>query len=137
MQTVRQVVHVLGDASSQIQRFSRLELGLLLAGSAQQLEIDRQDRELLADVIVQLARDAGAFGFLCAQQARPEVADASVTHLQVRLTSAQRVLGAAAACALNQQSCDQQRLNHENREGTDDVVPEAMPDPWLAKPDAR
>ena len=49
-----------------------------LGSFRQQLEIDRQQRHLLADVVVQLARNPGALGLLRIEQPRAEVADALV-----------------------------------------------------------
>ena len=72
MQSVRQIVHAPGDVRARGSAASSASvLALVLTGAAQQLEIDRQERHLLADVVVQLARDPGALGFLRVQQPRP------------------------------------------------------------------
>ena len=53
-----------------VQRFARERFAVWRNGAAQQLEIDRQQRHLLADVVVQLAGDPGALGVLGVQQPR-------------------------------------------------------------------
>ena len=49
-----------------------------LHGATQQLEIDLQERHLLADVVVQLTGNPRALGFLRIQQPGAEVADSLV-----------------------------------------------------------
>ena len=60
---------------------------MALKGPIQQLEVDLQHGQLLADVVVQLPRDPRTLLFLRAQQLGPEVADPFVTRAQSCLTS--------------------------------------------------
>ena len=85
MQPVRQVVHAASDLLRAVQRFGGEILRLSLDDAGELLEIDFEQRHLLADVVVKIARDPRAFRFLRVQQARAEVADAIVTLPQLDL----------------------------------------------------
>ena len=80
MQPVRQVVHAASDLLRAVQRLGGEVLCVSLNDAGELLEIDFKQRHLLADVVVQVARDPRAFRFLRVQQARAEVADAIVTR---------------------------------------------------------
>ena len=101
MQPVRQVVHALGDPLRARQCLGGHPLGFIVFGAAHQLEIHRQQRHLLVDVVVQFACDPRSLGFLRLQQSRPEVADSLVARQQMALALAQLDFGTAPSHALN------------------------------------
>src|SRR5688572_25580426 len=88
MQTVRQVVHVFGNLLR-----SRPCVGsetLRLTGIlAYLVEIHCQQRQRLADVVVEFACDPRALGLLCVEQSRSEVTDSLVARPKITLASAQ------------------------------------------------
>ena len=72
----------------------------------EQVEIDLDDRDLLIDVVVQLARDVRALGFLSGKQSAAEVADPLVARTQLSLTLPNPLLGFSSPCALNEKAND-------------------------------
>jgi hypothetical protein len=58
-------------------------------------DLDGQQRKLLAQVVVELTRDAAAFGFLGCNQATRENGGLSVIRTEYCLALAQRTFGAA------------------------------------------
>ena len=93
MQTVRQVVHVSGNLLSARPCLGGEPLGFARIGAAHLVEIHGQQRQLLADVVVQFARDPRTLGLLRVEQSRPEVADPLVARTKTVLASAQLDLG--------------------------------------------
>ena len=59
-------------------------------------ERDRQSGELLAEVVVQIARDAGALDFLGRDQPSGQILDLPVARLEHGLVLANRLFGALA-----------------------------------------
>ena len=89
--------------------------GVALHRSAQQLEIDLQQRHLLADVVVQLARDPRALGFLRVQQPRAEVADSLVAGEQLRLLAVSCSSARRRLTLCTSSPRDQRRLRQKER----------------------
>ena len=75
MKAVRQVAHVSGNLLSPRPCLGRKTLGVAGFGAADVVEIHGQQRELLADVVVQFACDPRTLGLLCVEQSRSEVTD--------------------------------------------------------------
>ena len=67
--------------------------GLRLPGAAHEIEIDQQEHQLLADIVVQVARNPRALGFLRAQQPGAEVANAIVARAQLGPVRAKGLFG--------------------------------------------
>ena len=82
MEAVREIVHARGDFLGALHRFSGDGFGMALNRPTQQLEVDLQHRQLLADVVVQLPRDPRTLSFLRIQQPGPEIANPLVTLAQ-------------------------------------------------------
>ena len=89
MQAVRQIAHVSGNLLSPRPCLGRETLGVAGIGAAYLVEIHGQQRQLLADVVVQFACDPRTLGLLCVEQSRPEVTDPLVARTQTPLASAQ------------------------------------------------
>src|SRR5207249_9165718 len=100
-------------------------------------DVDGHERDLLADVVVQLTRDARPFGLLGPEQPPAQIADSIVACAQLCLTSTRQRLGLAALHRLNEQGPDQGGLCQQDRQRADDVGFVALPDAGLAKPDER
>ncbi len=104
---------------------------------AQHLEIDRQHRELLADIVVQFARKPGVLLFLGREQSPAEVANAIVARTKLFLARTQPLLGLTASVSLKEQARDQRRLRQHQRRRADDVASVAIPDREIAIPHER
>ena len=87
MQPVRQFVHAAGNILRPVHGVVGHRDRVALGRAAEQLEVDLQQRHLLADVIVQLARDPRPFGFLRVQQPRAKIADAFVAAAQLEFAA--------------------------------------------------
>src|SRR6188474_3524775 len=80
-------------------------------------QIDRQQRQLLADVVVKLACNPRALGFLGLQQTPSEIANSPGRGPgELGLTPAQFAFASLRAYALNQQSRDHHRLRQQNHD---------------------
>src|SRR5260370_690999 len=75
MQTMREAVHIVGNVARVATQFlERLaDARRDLPVGTQPINLDRQDTERLADVIVQLTPDAAAFFLLCVNQPPGEI----------------------------------------------------------------
>ena len=92
-------------------------------------EIDREQGDLLADIVVQFAGDARTFGVLGLEQPRPEIADALVAAAQRLLDRhAPDLLPAVASVAAASKPSDEERLGHQHRRCGEDVDLVAVPD---------
>src|SRR4029453_2965196 len=103
--------------------------------AAERLEIHRQQRHLLADVVVQFACETRALSLLRAQQASAEVTDALGVPLQFLLIPAHLLLGAFAARRLHEQTDNQCCLREQECARADDIPPVTLPHSWFAEQD--
>src|SRR6185436_13140917 len=97
MQTMREIAHALADVLRAVEYLSER-----IAAASHQLQVDLQHRELLADVVVQFARDSRALGLLCLQEPRAKIADSVITGAQRRLAVANLPLSLPSPRALHQ-----------------------------------
>ena len=111
MQPVRQIVHALGDCSARDSAPRRPAAAsapdAVLPSSSRSIF---EQRHLLADVVVQLARNPRALGFLRVQQPRAEVADPLVAVRSSAWLPTHLRLGLSPSRPLNEQPGDQRRL---------------------------
>src|SRR5215203_2187289 len=101
MKAVRQLAHAAGKAGN-----AGSDLGLAAGFS----KLQREHGQLLADVIVEFARDARALAFLSRQQPSTYVADAVIAAREFLLTPVQLTLRLAALMRLDQQPGDERAL---------------------------
>ena len=106
-----------------------------LDGVAQLFELDRQQRQLLADVVVQFARDARPLGFLRGDQTAGEIADPGVAVAKFCLALEDALFGLTALPSMHEQTGDEQRLDQQHRDRADDVELVALPGGRLTKLD--
>src|SRR5580765_6976647 len=109
VQAVREVVNALGDLPRAIQRFMQQRAGLYLEfrlGAPNDLEIDREERQLLADIVMELPGNPGSFRFLCHQQAAAQVPNAIVARPQLRLAAVNQCLRLSSSHTLDKQKRD-------------------------------
>src|SRR5215831_5642062 len=92
---------------------------------AQQIHLDRQQRQPLAEVVVELARDPPRFVLLRLEQPASQLAKLGLAQPQIPFRL-------PAVPHLNEQGHDQRRLENEERSGADDVPAVQIPEPWLA-----
>jgi hypothetical protein len=87
MELVRQILKCFGDLLRAFECVpgQRCDVLTPAAGTIEYIEIHGQNRQLLTDVVVQLARDHGALGFLRVEEPLAEVADALVAGSQLRV----------------------------------------------------
>ena len=104
-------------------------------GVTKLFELDRQQRQLLADVVVQFARDARPLGFLRGDQPAGEIADPGVAAAKLCLALEDALFGLAALPSVHQQAGDEQRLYQQHRECANDVELVALPGGRLTKLD--
>src|SRR5215472_5448472 len=92
---MRQVTHARRDALCCFEglRQALRAMDRQLVGT-ELIQIDRQYRELLIDVVVQFPRDAGALRILLAEQPSTQMTDSVVAHAQARLAPTQLALAA-------------------------------------------
>ena len=107
MQTVRQVVHASGNLQSLCPYLGDEPPGFARIGDTHPVEIHGQQRQFLADVVVQLARDQRTLGLLRLEQSRPEVADPLVARMETVLASAQIDFGTVPSRSVNKQRRNQ------------------------------
>jgi hypothetical protein len=135
MQTVREFMKALRDVSCHGQRFSG---GTLVAIRAtQQLEFHGEHQHALADVVVQLASDSRSFTLLRSQQTSAQGAVSVVALSQLVLIRAQLCFCPLTASSLNQQTGNEYRLSHEQRESSEQVIAVAIPQRRFLKSDDR
>ena len=103
----------------------------------QSVDADRDIRQLLADVVVQIAGDVGARRFLGVDEAAGHVPDAIVAGAQRRFARPDRVVGAAQPRALPQQPGDQQQLRDHDDDRRHDVGAVQFPRGRHAEADVR
>ena len=103
-------------------------LGVAVNHSGQLIEVNLQHGQLLTDVIEQLTRNAGALGFLRAEQPSSHFADACKACAQIRL-------GPAASRPVYEESDDQCGLNGHQCHCAKDVCAVAIPHAWLTEHD--
>ena len=101
---MREVVHIPGNVLRLVQRVADKRFGRAWHFVEQELEIHREQGDLLADIVVQFAGEARTFGVLGLEQPRPEIADALVAAAQL-LVAATHVL----LCLPSHPSLQQQR----------------------------
>jgi hypothetical protein len=83
---------------------------------AQVTQVEAQQNQLLADVVVQLPSDPGALGFLRCEQAPADVAEAVVTGPELGFPAAKLFLSLPPPAALNEQPGDQGGLSQQYRD---------------------
>ena len=132
MQTVREVVDAPGNLLRPVQRLAGERFAVGRNRAAEQLEIDREQGDLLADVVVQFAGDAGTFGVLGMQQPRRRgrecASNCSAAPLRCRAIDPRP----PAPPSLHEQAGDEEPLRQQHRRGAQDVDPESLPAPTLA-----
>ena len=106
-----------------------------LDGVTQLFELDRQQRQLLADVVVQFARDARPLGFLRGDQPAGEIADPGVAAAKLRLALEDALFGLTALSSMHEQTGDEHRLYEQHRDCANDVELVALPGGRLSKLD--
>ena len=92
MQTVRQILHALGNAPHARHRFVGLASRFLRPGAVQERDLYRQQRELLANVVVQLSRNVRALHLLRCNQSAGQVLNLFVARAQLPLARLERFL---------------------------------------------
>src|SRR4051794_30174069 len=97
MELVRQVMHALADAMAAGDDLADHRRGGSVRHASHLLEIDLQQRHLLADVVVQLARDPGPLRLLRLQNPATEIANAVETGTQRRFALPRLRLGLPAS----------------------------------------
>src|SRR6188472_2543410 len=137
MKAMREIVHARADVLSAFERFGSSGFVMAVRRPPQQLQLDRQYGQLLADVVVQLPGDAGTLLLLRLQQPPAEVADAVVTRLQRRLAPTQLLFGLSPSRSLNGQPSDQRSLRQEGRHGADNIESVTLPHRGLSILDSR
>src|SRR5215471_10356442 len=140
MQSVRQRVHASRETLRAVARALDDAVGLPPVHwtlAAQDVEIEREQRELLAHVVVKLAGDACALGFLRDEQPSAEVAYSFVTRPQFAGTLPREPFRSAASSLLYEQTRDERGLDDERRHRREDVEPVAVPESGLAEKDLR
>src|SRR4051794_36284545 len=135
MEAVRKLVQALGYALRHRQGLRGTPLSII--GAVQRFELNRQHEHPLADVVVELACDAGTLAFLGAQQTRREIAVALIAPEQLALARPQLSFRLPPSPALDQQPGNQDALREEQSGGADDVAFVTVSDRWIAKPDER
>src|SRR5262245_18326995 len=136
MQAMRQIVHALRDDLRAVQRLGRERLHLSIDFLTEQLEIDLEQRHLLTNGVVQLARDVRALGLLRVEEPGAEIPNALVGRAQLILALEHTLFGLTTPCALKEQPRDERRLRDEEDHGADDVDPVAIPERLLPIEDA-
>src|SRR5688572_18171207 len=102
MQAMREVVEASDDPFRTAQRLVRQSSCLRFGVVPHQPKIDHEERDLLADVIVQLPGDSRALAFLRMQQPAAQVAKSLVTRSKRLLAGAKFALGAVSPHAVNE-----------------------------------
>src|SRR6516162_2031767 len=132
MEAVREIVHALGNVLCAIECALQQTIDattvLRLVFGTHQVEIEREQRKLLADVVVQLAGDTCALRFLRAEQAATEIANPLVAGAQFLGAVARLSFSEQSPPLLNQQTDDESRLREQHDRGADDVLAEAIPE---------
>ena len=135
MQAVRQIMHAPGDLPRTVQRRHCRRTPTNLSGVGHQLEIDFEQRHLLADVVVEFAGNPRPFFLMRVQEASPEVPDPPVADLQLRRVRPHLGFGPLTPDPLDHEAGNERRLNQENREDTEDIPTVAVPRRGLPEPD--
>jgi hypothetical protein len=86
--------------------------GRALNHSSELMEIEIEHGQMLADIVVQLARDASALHFLCGEQPSSQFTDARKARAQLRF-------GPPASGAMHEESDDQAGLHAQQCHSTD------------------
>src|SRR5262249_28742193 len=94
-------------------------------------------RNLLTDVVVQLARDPGTFALLRIQQPRSHVANPVVTPNQLDLFRAKLLFRLSPTLPLYKESSDQRHLREQHCNSAPDIGAVAYPDGWFFELDQR
>ena len=119
---MREIVHALGGVLRAVERAVDQAidpppmLGLVFA--THQVEVERQERQSLADVVVQLAGDARAFRVLRPKQAAAEVADPLVADAASPRSRAPAIRPTAALRLRSRAPDDQRELGEKDDGGT-------------------
>ena len=140
VQSLRQVMDASGDALQPVHCLPAESVGLVPSVHSQvpeQFEVDRQERDLLTDVVVQLAGDTRTLDVLFTEQPPAQIADPFVARPQLGLTSARVIFRLSSSRGLHEQSRDQGCLGQQKHYRDDDVGRVAPPDAELSKPDER
>ena len=96
---------------------------------------DRQGRDPLAHIVMEIAGDAAALGFLRRDQPAEEIGDLAVAGLERRVVVEQRRLDAPPPGALDQQSGDERGLQQHQHQRRRDVGLVPIPQGRVAKHD--
>jgi hypothetical protein len=123
VQLVRQIVQALGDPVGALTRLlDQRDRVRALPAFPKQLQIDRQQRHLLVDIVVQLARDPGALGFLRQQQSTAEIVNPLVAGAKRGLVFADLDLRPSPHSFLQEQPRDEHRLRDREHRRQDNFV---------------
>ena len=99
------------------------------------IDVHRQQRDFLAEIVVELPRDARALDFLGCDEAACQPARIFLARLQRMLVDAQGALRAAPSRSLKQQARVSGALDQENGHRANDVALVLFPERVLAKAD--
>ena len=101
---------------------ARVRLGIGVPnGVAQLVELDREQRQLLAHVVVQFARDPHALHFLGADETAREVTYPLVAGVELGFAFQEALLGSPSFVALQEQPGDEKGLHEQQRCRADDI----------------
>ncbi len=103
----------------------------------ERLQLDRHYRDLLADVVVELARDVRSLGVLRSEQAYTKVVNTVVARAEFRLASTRPLFGPPQPYPLQEQDHDECRLREEQYRDSDDVASVTLQDARHLEHDAR
>ena len=127
MQTMREVVDFPGNLPRLVQRVAGQWFCAGRNRLVEELEIHRQQADLLADVVVQFAGDPRTLRVLGVEQPRPEVVDAPGTAAQRFFAAAQSIFGRSALPSLRKQAGDEKPLRHQHCRTAQHVDPGPLP----------
>ena len=135
MKLVREIVEIRSDLGCALGHDVRARPHTWRVAESELIDIDGQQRDLLAEIVVKLARDARALDFLRGDEAAGEPSRILLAYLQCMFVDSQGTFRAAPPRSLKQQAGDQAALNREHRQDAGDVGPVLLPERVLAKLD--
>ena len=99
------------------------------------MDVHGQQRDLLTDIVVELARNAATLDLLCGDDATRQLARIVLADVKRLLVRAQRSLGAPPPRSLHQQTGNQAALYQEYGQRSGDVAPVLFPERVFAEAD--
>src|SRR5262249_41971613 len=132
MKAMREIVHALRNVLCPSERalYEAVDAAamLRLGFSPHQIEVECEQCQLLADVVVQLARDARPLRLLRAEQASAEIADPLVAGAELLRAVPRLPFSGQPSALLKKQADDERNLRQQHRGGHDHVLADPMPE---------